>query len=202
MIFNFNENFQFTTRLHLENTLLEIVDESKLLGTIVTTDLKWHRNTELIVKKAYSRMQILHKLASFKVSVQDMKEIYILYIRSILEFNCQVWHFSLTDDDRMYIERVQKVACRLILQSEYDCYERALKTLNLESLDSRRSALCLRFAKKCSANPKSASMFPLNPSPRYTLRKPEKFLVQRSRTSRLKYSAIPQMQRLLNSNHN
>ena len=147
-------------------------------------------------------MQILHKLATFKINVQDMKEIYILYIRSILEFNCQVWHSSLTEEDRMYLERVQKVACRLILQSEYDCYEQALKTLQLESLDRRRSALCLRFAKKCSTNPKTSSMFPLNPSPRYALRKPEKFFVQPSRTSRLKYSAIPQMQRLLNNNPN
>ena len=147
-------------------------------------------------------MQILHKLASFKVSRDDMKEIYILYIRSVLEFNCQVWHFSLTEDDRMFLERVQKVACRLILQSEYDCYEKALKTLQLDTLDSRRTSLCLRFAKKCSRNPKTSDMFPPNPTPRYTLRNPEKFFVQPARTSRLKNSAIPQMQRLLNNNPN
>ena len=129
-----------------------------------------------------------------------MKEIYILYIRSVLEFNCQVWHFSLAEDDRMHIERVQKVACRLILQAEYDGYEKALKTLQLESLDSRRSSLCLRFAKKCSMNPKSSSMFPAKPNSGYRLRKPDKFYVQPARTSRLKNSAIPQMQRLLNSN--
>ena len=202
MIFNFNDNFQFSTRLHLEDTLLETVHESKLLGTVVTSDLKWHRNTELIVKKAYKRMQILHKLVSFEVSREDMKEIYILYIRSVLEFNCQVWHSSLTEDDRIYLERVQKVACRLILQSEYDCYQKALKILQLDSLDSRRTSLCLGFAKKCSRSPKSSSMFPTNPSPRYTLRNPEKFFVQPARTSRLKNSAIPQMQRLLNNNPN
>ena len=40
MIFNFTEDFQFSTRLYLENKLLEIINETKLLGTIITTDLK------------------------------------------------------------------------------------------------------------------------------------------------------------------
>ena len=57
MIFNFNDN-QFTTRLYMANTLLEVIHETKLLGTIVTSDLKWSRNTESLVKRAYSRMQI------------------------------------------------------------------------------------------------------------------------------------------------
>lgn len=83
MIINFNDNFQFSTRMCLENTLLETVDESKLLRTVVTDALKWHRNTELIVRKAYKRRQLLHKLASFKVGMEDMKEVYILYIRSV-----------------------------------------------------------------------------------------------------------------------
>ena len=39
MVFNFTEDYQFSTRLYLENTLLEIVNETKLLGTIITSDL-------------------------------------------------------------------------------------------------------------------------------------------------------------------
>ena len=149
---------------------------------------------------AYQRMQILHKLVSFKVKICDMKEIYILYIRSVLEFNCQVWHFSLTEEDRENIERVQKIACRLILQSEYQGYDQALKALNLDSLDTRRTSLCLSFAKKCTKNTKTSDMFPPKLSHKYGFRKPEKYLVQPARTSRLRESAIPQMQRLLNRN--
>ena len=44
MIFNFTD-LQFTTRLYLESNLLEIITETKLLGTIITSDLKWHKNT-------------------------------------------------------------------------------------------------------------------------------------------------------------
>ena len=54
MVFNFNDNFQFATRLYLEGEILETVSETKLLGLIVTSDLKWHKNTEMLVKKAYT----------------------------------------------------------------------------------------------------------------------------------------------------
>ena len=72
MIFNFNKNHQFSTRLHLENNLLEIIPETKLLGTLITSDLKWHKNTEMMTKKAYKRMTILHKLSSFDVPQDDL----------------------------------------------------------------------------------------------------------------------------------
>ena len=84
MIFNFTEDYQFSTRLYLENTLLEIISETKLLGTIISSDLKWSKNTEMLVKKGYQRMLILRKLYSFKVEVSDLVEIFVLYIRSIL----------------------------------------------------------------------------------------------------------------------
>ena len=42
MIFNFTDNFQFNTRLSLNNENIEIVDNTnKLLGVIVSNDLKW-----------------------------------------------------------------------------------------------------------------------------------------------------------------
>ena len=34
MIFNYTRNYQFCTRIHLKNSLLETIEETKLLGTI------------------------------------------------------------------------------------------------------------------------------------------------------------------------
>ena len=67
MIFNETYNYQFSRRLYVENTLLDIIDEILLLGTIITSDLSWHKNTDRIVKKSYSRMTILRKLYTFNV---------------------------------------------------------------------------------------------------------------------------------------
>ena len=67
----------------MDNTLLEIVHQTKLLGTIISSDLKWHDNTDMLTKKAYKRMIILQKLYAFNVSDCDLVKIYILYIRSL-----------------------------------------------------------------------------------------------------------------------
>ena len=52
----------FTTKLSENDVNLEVVNEAKLLGTIVTNNLSWNRNTEELVKKAFRRMQLLYKL--------------------------------------------------------------------------------------------------------------------------------------------
>ena len=51
IIFNFTKKYQFSTQLELEGEKLETVTEAKLLGTIVSNNLKWDRNTDFIVKK-------------------------------------------------------------------------------------------------------------------------------------------------------
>jgi hypothetical protein len=78
MLFNFTEDYQFSTRLYMENNLLDIITSTKLLGTIISSDLKWFENTEMIVKKAYQRMLILHRLYSFNIEDCDMVNIYVL----------------------------------------------------------------------------------------------------------------------------
>ena len=44
MLFNFTENYQFTTRLNLKGTKIQIVDQIKILGTIVNSNLSWNDN--------------------------------------------------------------------------------------------------------------------------------------------------------------
>ena len=39
MIFNFTQNHQFTTRLTMDDDKIEVVDNTKLLGTHITNDL-------------------------------------------------------------------------------------------------------------------------------------------------------------------
>ena len=198
MVFNFTTDFQFATRLYIEDSLLETVTETKLLGTIIQSDLKWHSNTDMLVKKGYQRMLILKKLYEFNVPVDDMVTIYVLFLRSILEQSCVVWHTSITEEEASDLERVQKVAFKVILKDRYERYEQALGILNLKKLTDRRSELCLRFAKKCLKMEKTKDMFPLNDCNQLENRHREKYFVQHASTGRLYDSAIPQMQRALN----
>ena len=177
--------------------MLEQVSETRLLGVIINERLTWHSNTDFLVKKAYKRMLILHKLFEFNLPVAEMINIYILYIRSILETSAVVWHSSISQAEEMELERVQKVALRIILDDQYDNYLQALLATGLPSLKERRKVLCKKFAINCRKSKKTCHWFPLNPSSVNT-RNPEQFYVQPATTGRLMDSAIPYMQRLLN----
>ena len=116
MVINYTKNFQFNTRIYLENTLLEEVQECQLLGLTLTNDLSWYKNTQKIVKKANVRMIIIQKLYEFNLPVEEMITIYILFIRSMVEYACVVWHSSITEEENTDIECVQKTALTIILR--------------------------------------------------------------------------------------
>ena len=56
MIFNFTRSKQFSTRLTLRNANIETVKEMKLLGTIISNDLKWNKNTKHLGSSISSRV--------------------------------------------------------------------------------------------------------------------------------------------------
>ena len=194
MVINFTRNYQFSSRIYLENELIEIIEETKLLGCVLSSDLKFHKNTELMTKKAFSRMTLLQKLYSFNVPKEDLVNIYVLYIRSLVEQNVAVWNHTITQEETEDIERVQKVAVKMILKENYTNYNDAMNLLGLENLESRRSSLCLKFAKTCLKNEKTAKMFPLNPYYNPKLRNSEKYDVKFVHNNRLRDSAIPALQ--------
>ena len=199
MIFNFTKNYQFSTRLSMEGEIVETVQDTRLLGTIVSNDLTWSKNTHNIVKKANGRMELLRKISPFGASWDEMKNIYILYIRSLLEQSSTVWISGLTKENIQDLERVQKSALRLILQESYKSYPNALKVLSLETLADRREVLCLQFAKKCLNNDKMKELFPKNSKthPMKT-RFEEEYEIETANTERLMNSPVIYMQRLLN----
>ena len=150
-------------------------------------------------------MELLRKVASFTTSMEEKKNIYILYIRSILEQSCIVWNSSLTAENCDDLERVQKAAVRIILGKNYTNYENALIKADLEPLKKRRDELCKTFAEKCieSEHEPTKKMFPRNKKKHsMKMRESNKFKINHANTLRLQQSAIPFMQRLLNNNIN
>ena len=129
MIFNFTRNFQFNTRLYLDNNLLDEVKETRLLGVILNNNLTWHSNTRDIVKRCYQRMLILRKLSQFSVPVEELVHIYCMYIRSVAEQSCVVWSSALTRGEEYDLERVQRVTLRVIFKESYESLWR-LEQLN------------------------------------------------------------------------
>ena len=125
--------------------------ETKLLGTIITNDLKWGKNTKHLVKKAYGRMELLRKVSEFCKSTKDRLHIYKMFVRSVVEQSAVVWHSSLTKENTTTLERVQRVAVKIILEGKHS-YKDSLQILNLPTLKERREILTAIFANKCLKN--------------------------------------------------
>ena len=144
-------------------------------------------------------MELLRQLSNFTRSRQDKLQIYKVYIRSVLEQSSVVWNSSLTKKNEREMERVQKVAVRLIM-GEDTKYEESLKILKLTSLKENRNLLSVKFAEKCLANKNTRSIFTRNINPhQMKLRKTEHFKIKHARTERMKKSAIINMTKQLNS---
>ena len=82
-------------------------------------------------------------------------------------------------------------------------YESSLLKLNLQKLTERREDLSMNFALRTTMNKKVRHMFPLRHEKRsFKRRTTEKYIVRKAKTKRLKNSAIPYLQNLLNKNYN
>ena len=77
--------------------------------TIITNDLRWDLNTANIVKKANARMQLLRKVASFGTIQDELKNVYIVFRRSLLEQSATVWHSSLSQENSDNLERLSRL---------------------------------------------------------------------------------------------
>ena len=124
----------------------------------------------------------LRGIASLGASIEDLKIIYFLFIRSHLEQSATAWHSCLTVENSNDLERVQKSAVKILLGNQYNGYENSLLRLKMEKLVDRRR-LCLNFAKKCFKSNKTKYMFPKNAKRNdVKTRTSEKYMVEHANT--------------------
>ena len=146
-------------------------------------------------------MSMLTKLKYVGGCVEDLLEIYILFIRSLTEYCAVAFHSSLTVEQATDIERAHTTCLKVILNDNYVSYPAALEMTGMMTLHDRREKRCLDFALKCVRHPINRKMFPLNRNilnENIEVRKREIFEVNFARTSSYLKSAVPFCQRKLN----
>ena len=196
MLFNTAKTRDFSPEMKIEDDTLEVVEEMKLLGVKITSDLKWHCNTAYITQQAYSRLWLMRRLKQLGANHKELIDVYCKQVRSVLEFGAVVWQPGLTQINTNDIERVQKSAIAIILGKNDLSYENSLLLVGLEKLSKRRKSLCLQFARKS-----------LKSHPNWYVKDKEicntrqKTNVSKeviTRTKRFKKSAIPYFTHLIN----
>ena len=180
-----------------DGSQIESVPSMKLLGVVISPDMKWFKNTSYICEKARGKLWILRRMLKFELDIFQLFDAYTKEIRSILEMAVPVWHSGLTKIQISDIESIQKVAMRIILQDDYVNYELACKIFSTETLEQRGTRLCLKFARK---NLKSDNSFFTRVVTHVETRHKSNIVSEfKCNFGRFKKSSLPYMARLLNS---
>ena len=198
ILFNKSRRYDFPPELQLSTGgPLEVVSDIKLVGVVLSNDLRWKKNTEYICQKATKKLWTLRRLDSYNLDPLQIFDVYCKEVRSLLEMAVPVWHSGLTKSESKQIENVQKTAFKIILGQNYINYEVACTLLNTEPLELRRTQLCLKFSKKDVK--KENTLFKKNKQSSKTRTKPKIVMEQQCRTNRFKKSSIPYLSKLLNN---
>ena len=162
-------------------------------------------NTDYICQKGYSRLWMLRRLKGLGASEEEMLDVYMKQVRSVLELAVPVWQTAITKQEVKQIERVQRCALYIILGDQFTNYEHARDLLECDTLKERREKLVEKFAKKAAKHPQYKNWFSENEEapPNFSTRGSEnqiirKFKPVQTRTNRYLDSPLPYITEALN----
>ena len=153
------------------------------------------KNTLSLVKRAYAKVWMIRRLKKMGATQAAMKLIYYRHVRSILEFGVPAWNGAITLKESASLERVQRVALKLIYGTKLS-YRKILDKSNVENLAERRERMCLKFASKALQHQKFRDWFRRKAGPGRA-----QYYEAITRKKLLGKTPIPYLTRLLNA-HN
>ena len=82
-------SIDFLPSYQLDRINIELVEEMELLGLIFTSNLKFDKNTDHIVKKGFKRIWMLKRLKNLSSQEEQLIDVYIKQLCSVLELAVQ-----------------------------------------------------------------------------------------------------------------
>ena len=142
---------------------LALVNQVKVLGVIISNDLKWNSHVDSIVRKASKHMYFLRQLKRANVSCDDLVQYYCPCIRPVVEYASPVFHYALPAYLNDELERIQKRALSIITSSDTP-YGDALEHIRISTLAHRRRDMCNTIFNSIVNNP-DHKLYNLLPTP-------------------------------------
>ena len=202
MIFNTLRNHDVLPQIATgDGSNIEVVEEQKILGFILRSDLKTISNTEYICKRAYQRMWVIRRLKSLGCPIPELLDVLRQQIISICEGSVAYWGPMITKSESNMLERCLKTGLHIIYQDRYLSFSNALQLAKMKSLKVRRVEHITRFSKKAYQSEKYKHWFCKSEEPAgmATRRRQAPVLKPvQCRTQRYSRSSIPVMTKLLN----
>ena len=202
MLFNRAKNYDFSPELYLTpGSKLEVVDEMKLVGYQLRSDLSTVSNTKYIVKRAWKRMWVVRRLKALGANEKELLNVLRAQVLSVLQFATPAWSTLITAQESAQIEAVLKTGLFLVYGQRYLSFSWALKESNMKTMKEQRSIMFENFTKRSIENPKFKQWFVRTNTEavRATRQMKPMFKPIHTRTQGFARSAIPQMVQLVNS---
>ena len=160
MLCSRHRKYDFLPEIHLtQNTNIEVVEEMKIVGFILRSDLKTISNTKYIIGKAYGRMWILRRLKALGASRARLIDVLQKQVLSVLQLAVPAWDCFLTCQERADLERVLKTGLRIIWGHNYTTFEDVLLQSKLRTLQETRTHIVRKFVRKTANNRKFNKWF-------------------------------------------
>jgi hypothetical protein len=174
MVIDFRKVKAPLSPLVINGECVEQVDSFKFLGTVISSDLSWDKNTEPIVKKCQQRLHFLRQLKKFRLNQAILEQFYRATVESILCFSVTVWFSGASAREKDQLERIVRQASRIV----------GCELPPVASLYNSRLVKRVRGIVSDSSHPAN-HLFELLPSGK-------RFRSLKSRTSRFRNSFFPE----------
>ena len=121
--------------LSLNNIQLLTVSNEKVLGVQIDNNLSWGEHVRKVTKKMSTNIWLLSKVKNY-LSNEHRVMFYKSYIQPHLDYANIVWS-SMSKTNLMQIERLQKRACRIILDYNCDNVYHSMDNLKIMTISER-----------------------------------------------------------------
>ena len=121
--------------LTLNNEKLTVVSSDKILGIHIDNNLTWTDHTNAVAKKIASNLWLLSRIKEY-LSTDQRIQFYKAYIQPHIDYCNSVWGgTSQRNLDRIY--RLQKRACKIILDYQYENIAISMEELKILNIYER-----------------------------------------------------------------
>ena len=136
------------SNISLNNVQLLTVSKEKVLGVHIDNNLLWGQQVRKVTKKMSSNIWLLSKVKNY-LTKEHRVMYYKSYIQPHLDYANIVWG-STSKTNLLQIERLQKRACRIILDYNIDNVYQSMNDLKIMSVSERIFFRKAKFMYKVS----------------------------------------------------
>ena len=148
MVVDFRRNQGQSAPVVIKGNAIERVETFKYLGVLFDDRLSWKQNTNVVLKKANTRLFCLRKLKSFNIRQELLQMFYSSVVSSVLTSGLLSWGGNICRRDRETLDKVIRKASGVVgrVQDNLDILHDRRMTQKLNDiLDDATHPLRLEF---------------------------------------------------------